>query len=405
MGQDQVKEGAHVLDVCVDYVGRDGTVDMDELAARFATQVAAPLVLDSTEPAGHGGRPPADRRPRPAQLGQPRGRRGTGLPPRPGLHALQGVRRRGHLPAHRRGGPGPRRRVEAAGRPPHPRPRRRALRPRARRPHLRRPDLPALHRRRRPPQGRHGHHRGHPPDQGRAARGPHHARRVQRVLRPQARRPATSSTRCSCTSASRPASTRPSSTRRGSCRSTGSPTSSARSASTSSTTAGATGGDGTDSEYDPLHRLLDLFADVEATEVVKEDRSGWPVEQRLSQRIIDGEREGLEADLDEALADGTPALLHHQRRAARGHEGRRRALRHRRDAAALRAAVGRDHEDGGRLPRAAHGEGRRRRQGPHRARHGQGRRPRHRQEPRRHHPHQQRLRGAQPRHQDLASPR
>ncbi len=50
MARDQVKEGAHVLDVCVDYVGRDGTLDMHEIASRFATQVAAPLVLDSTEP-------------------------------------------------------------------------------------------------------------------------------------------------------------------------------------------------------------------------------------------------------------------------------------------------------------------------------------------------------------------
>ena len=50
MATDQVKEGAHVLDVCVDYVGRDGAGDMDEMAARFATQVAAPLVIDSTEP-------------------------------------------------------------------------------------------------------------------------------------------------------------------------------------------------------------------------------------------------------------------------------------------------------------------------------------------------------------------
>ena len=50
MARDQVKEGAHVLDVCVDYVGRDGTADMHEIASRFATQVAAPLVLDSTEP-------------------------------------------------------------------------------------------------------------------------------------------------------------------------------------------------------------------------------------------------------------------------------------------------------------------------------------------------------------------
>ncbi len=50
MAKDQVKEGAHVLDVCVDYVGRDGTVDMTEIAQRFATQSSAPLVLDSTEP-------------------------------------------------------------------------------------------------------------------------------------------------------------------------------------------------------------------------------------------------------------------------------------------------------------------------------------------------------------------
>ena len=50
MARDQEREGAHVLDVCVDYVGRDGTVDMDEIVSRFATQVTVPLVLDSTEP-------------------------------------------------------------------------------------------------------------------------------------------------------------------------------------------------------------------------------------------------------------------------------------------------------------------------------------------------------------------
>ena len=46
----QVAESAHMIDLCVDYVGRDGVADMEELAGRFATQVAAPLVLDSTEP-------------------------------------------------------------------------------------------------------------------------------------------------------------------------------------------------------------------------------------------------------------------------------------------------------------------------------------------------------------------
>jgi 5-methyltetrahydrofolate--homocysteine methyltransferase len=50
MAREQEKEGAHVLDVCVDYVGRDGTVDMDELASRFCTAATVPLVLDSTEP-------------------------------------------------------------------------------------------------------------------------------------------------------------------------------------------------------------------------------------------------------------------------------------------------------------------------------------------------------------------
>jgi len=50
MAKDQVKEGAHVIDLCVDYVGRDGVADMDAVAARFATEVTAPVVLDSTEP-------------------------------------------------------------------------------------------------------------------------------------------------------------------------------------------------------------------------------------------------------------------------------------------------------------------------------------------------------------------
>ncbi len=46
---DQIREGAHVLDVCVDYVGRDGKQDMNEIVSRFATQASVPLVLDSTE--------------------------------------------------------------------------------------------------------------------------------------------------------------------------------------------------------------------------------------------------------------------------------------------------------------------------------------------------------------------
>jgi 5-methyltetrahydrofolate--homocysteine methyltransferase len=50
MATEQIREGSHVLDVCVDYVGHDGTVDMNEIASRFASQASVPLVLDSTEP-------------------------------------------------------------------------------------------------------------------------------------------------------------------------------------------------------------------------------------------------------------------------------------------------------------------------------------------------------------------
>ncbi len=46
----QVREGSHVLDLCVDYVGRDGVADMSLLASRFSTKITAPVVLDSTEP-------------------------------------------------------------------------------------------------------------------------------------------------------------------------------------------------------------------------------------------------------------------------------------------------------------------------------------------------------------------
>ncbi|MGL5065693.1 MAG: methionine synthase [Microcoleus sp.] len=49
MARDQVREGAHVLDVNVDYVGRDGVRDMKELVSRVVTNATLPLMLDSTE--------------------------------------------------------------------------------------------------------------------------------------------------------------------------------------------------------------------------------------------------------------------------------------------------------------------------------------------------------------------
>lgn len=49
MAKVQVREGAHVLDVNVDYVGRDGVRDMRELVSRVVTNATLPLMLDSTE--------------------------------------------------------------------------------------------------------------------------------------------------------------------------------------------------------------------------------------------------------------------------------------------------------------------------------------------------------------------
>jgi 5-methyltetrahydrofolate--homocysteine methyltransferase len=51
MAKDEVREGSHVLDVCVDFVGRDGVRDMHEVVKRYVNSVNVPLMLDSTNPA------------------------------------------------------------------------------------------------------------------------------------------------------------------------------------------------------------------------------------------------------------------------------------------------------------------------------------------------------------------
>ena len=61
-------------------------------------------------------------------------------------------------------------------------------------------------------------------------------------------------------------------------------------------------------KYDPLQKLLAIFADVTVAKAEKVDHSGWPVAERLTQRIIDGERDGLDGDLDEAMAAGQAPL-------------------------------------------------------------------------------------------------
>ncbi|MFJ9697837.1 methionine synthase [Kitasatospora sp. NPDC101183] len=50
IARDQIRDGSHLLDLCVDYVGRDGVADMKEIASRLATASTLPIVLDSTEP-------------------------------------------------------------------------------------------------------------------------------------------------------------------------------------------------------------------------------------------------------------------------------------------------------------------------------------------------------------------
>jgi 5-methyltetrahydrofolate--homocysteine methyltransferase len=49
LGKEQEREGAHILDVNVDFVGRDGEKDMHELASRLVTNVKIPIMFDSTE--------------------------------------------------------------------------------------------------------------------------------------------------------------------------------------------------------------------------------------------------------------------------------------------------------------------------------------------------------------------
>src|SRR5205807_2727596 len=61
--------------------------------------------------------------------------------------------------------------------------------------------------------------------------------------------------------------------------------------------------------YDPLGELLSLFEGVSSSATsTAEDRSGWSLERRLEQRIVDGDRNGLEPELDEALGAGWTAL-------------------------------------------------------------------------------------------------
>ncbi|MEX2420984.1 MAG: B12-binding domain-containing protein, partial [Actinomycetota bacterium] len=61
-------------------------------------------------------------------------------------------------------------------------------------------------------------------------------------------------------------------------------------------------------DYDPLHRLMELFEGATESKASREELEALPIEERLERRIVDGDRDGIESDLDAAMAAGHPAL-------------------------------------------------------------------------------------------------
>ncbi|MGE5596967.1 MAG: dihydropteroate synthase [Hyphomicrobiales bacterium] len=68
-------------------------------------------------------------------------------------------------------------------------------------------------------------------------------------------------------------------------------------------------GENGEGAYDPLTHFISLFEGAQTEKAVKDDRSSLPVEERLKQRIVDGDRRGIEADLDEALQTMDPLTI------------------------------------------------------------------------------------------------
>jgi cobalamin-dependent methionine synthase I/methionine synthase I (cobalamin-dependent) len=213
MAREQVKEGSHVLDVCVDYVGRDGTTDMDEIASRFATQASIPLVFDSTEP----------------QVME------AGLQHFGGKPILNS--------ANLEDGDGEGARLDRVFK-------------------LAREYGAAVV-------------CMTIDEEGQARTTDWKFRIAERIYEMATERYGIEPTDLIFDCLTFPLSTGQDDRRR--------------------------------DDYDPLTEFMALFEGVEASAVEQEDRSGWPVEERLKHRIIDGDRDGIEADLDESLTT-RPAL-------------------------------------------------------------------------------------------------
>ena len=323
IARSQIRDGAHLLDLNVDYVGRDGVADMRTMAVRLATSSTLPIMLDSTEPEVIEAGLETLGRPLRHQLGQLRGRRRAGLTVRArdaDHQGARGGRRRAH---HRRGGPGPDRGLEGPGR-------------------LaadRRPDrrvgacatsdiivdcltFPIAHRAGGDPPGRPRDDRGDPRGQAALPRGADHARRLQRLVRlsPAARVVLNSVFLHECVKAGLdsaivhaakilPLSRIPDDQRKVALdlvydrRRTG---------------------------YDPLQTMLELFAGVDAPATPRRPgrRAGRapagraaraPDHRRRAERPRGRPRRGAR--------DGQLGPRHHQRRPAGRHEDRRRAVR------------------------------------------------------------------------------
>ncbi len=61
-------------------------------------------------------------------------------------------------------------------------------------------------------------------------------------------------------------------------------------------------------DYDPLAKLIEIFQDAKSSTAQEEDRSDWPVDKRLKHRIIDGDSRNIQDDLKEALDSGISAI-------------------------------------------------------------------------------------------------
>ncbi len=273
IARDQIRDGAHLLDLCVDYVGRDGAADMRELAGRLATASTLPIVLDSTEPdvlrAGLemlGGR---------ALINSVNYEDGDGPESRINRIMPMVVEHGAGVVALTIDEEGQARtadwKVQVADR---------LIRDLTgqvgdeRRRHPRRhAHVPDRHRPGGDPTRRHRDHRGHHAAQDAATRRSRRPSACPTSPSASTRQRDRSSTPSSCTSASPRGSTPPSCTRPRSCRCRRSPTSSGTLPSTSSTTGVATTTTAT-TTYDPLQRFLELFEGVEARSLQRVEGRG-----------------------------------------------------------------------------------------------------------------------------------